>query len=251
MIIQKAIMDKHKIIFKAARPWLSQESNSAPKPIIKSIPDWYRKADRYAKDDKDNFIIGPDNGKIPTWKACPAIFDIMGTGYSLNTPCDLEFFENEHGKIDVKVHSPKYNSFVQKRSSMPQFMHPEGYYEDHFAWFGDWQIILPEGYSGIYATPFNRYELPFLTTSGIIDLDKVHQPGSYPFFIRKGFSGIVPAGTPYVQIIPFKRENWTSETIEEPDQNKIKKEYQENTKTYRVPNGGVYRKNVWEPRTYE
>jgi len=244
-------MDKHKIIFKAARAWLSSESKSVPKPIAKSIPDWYRKADRYAKDFNNDFIIGPDKGKIPTWKACPAIFDIMATGYSLNTPCDIEFFLNKDNKIDVKVHNSKYASFVEKRPSMPQFMHPEGYYEDHFSWFGDWEIILPGGYSAIYAPPFNRYELPFLTTSGIIDLDKVHLPGSYPFFIRKGFTGIIPAGTSYIQLIPFKRENWISEILEEPDQNKIKKEYQKNAKIYRVPDGGVYKKNVWEPRTYE
>jgi len=97
-------MNKNKIIFKPSRPWLSSESKSAPKPIIKSIPDWYRKADRYIKDDQDNFVIGPDKGKIPTWKACPAMFDIMGTGYSLNTPCDIEFFEDDNNEIKVKVH---------------------------------------------------------------------------------------------------------------------------------------------------
>jgi len=251
MIIQKEIMNKNKIIFKAARAWLSSESSSVPKPIIKSLPDWYRKADRYTKDSQDNFVIGPDKGKIPTWKACPAIFDIMGSGYSLNTPCDIEFFEDKNNKIAVKVHDIKYASFVQPRSPMPQFLHPEGYYEDHFAWFGDWQVILPKGYSGIYTTPFNRYDLPFLNTSGIIDLDKVHLPGSYPFFIRKGFSGIIPAGTPYVQIIPFKREDWTSEIVEESDSKKLSKEYHENSKIYRIPNGGVYKNKIWEPRVYE
>lgn len=245
-------MSKNKIIFKAARSWLSAESNSAPKPMTKSIPDWYRKADRYAKDSENNFVIGEDQGKIPTWKACPAMFDIMATGYSLNTPCDIEFFEDKDtGQIKVKVHDAKYVSFVQTRYPMPQFVHPEGYYQNHFAWMGDWQIALPTGYSAIYTTPFNRHELPFLNTSGIIDLDKVHMPGSYPFFIRKGFSGIIPAGTPYVQIIPFKREDWISEIVEEPDTKKIQKEYNDNAVLYRIPNGGVYKNKIWEPRTYE
>lgn len=251
MTIQKEIMNQNKIIFKAARAWLSSESKSAPKSILKTIPEWYRKADRYAKDNSNNFIIGLDQGRIPTWKACPAIFDIMATGYSLNTPCDIEFFENKNKKIDVKIHDAKYMSFIQKRIEMPQFEHPEGYHKDHFAWFGDWQVILPNGYSAIYTTPFNRYDLPFLNTSGIIDLDKVHLPGSYPFFVRKGFTGIIPAGTPYMQIIPFKRENWISEIIEESNASKLKKEYEENSKKYRVPNGGVYKNVVWEPRTYE
>lgn len=244
-------MTINKIIFKTNKTWLSAESKSAPQPIIKSIPDWFRKADRYAKDDKNNFIIGPDNGKIPTWKACPAIFDIMSTGYSLNTPCDIEFFKNADKEIDVKIKDIKYLSFVQRRLPMPQFTHPEGYYKEHFAWFGEWQVKLPKGYSALYSQPFNRYDLPFLSTSGIIDNDKVNLPGSYPFFIRKGFTGIIPAGTPYVQVIPFKRENWISEIIEEEDASKLFEDMRLNASKYRKPNGGIYKNKVWEQRTYE
>lgn len=244
-------METNKIIFKANKTWLSAESKSAPKPIIKAIPDWFRKADRYAKDSDNNFIFGLDEGKISTWKACPALFDIMSTGYSLNTPCDIEFFKNSNKKIDVKVHDFKYLSFVEKRLPMPQFIHPEGYYQEHFSWSGEWQVKLPKGYSAIYSSPFNRYDLPFLTTSGIIDNDKVHLPGSYPFFIRKEFTGIVPEGTPYLQIIPFKRENWISEIIEEEDSKKLFKNMHLNSNKYRKPNGGVYKNEVWEQRTYE
>jgi len=244
-------MTANKIIFKTNNTWLSAESKSAPKPIIKLIPEWFRKADRYAKDGKNDFIIGPDSGKIPTWKACPAIFDIMSTGYSLNTPCDIEFFKNSQKEIDVKIEDIKYLSFVQRRSPMPQFVHPEGYYQEHFAWFGEWQVKLPKGYSALYSSPFNRYDLPFLSTSGIIDNDKVNLPGSYPFFIRKGFTGIIPAGTPYVQVIPFKRENWISEIIEEEDANKLFEEMRLNANKYRKPNGGVYKNKIWEQRTYE
>ena len=43
-------MDTQKIRFVANRPWLDEDSPSKPGPIIKTLPDWYRKADRYAKD---------------------------------------------------------------------------------------------------------------------------------------------------------------------------------------------------------
>jgi hypothetical protein len=175
----------------------------------------------------------------------------MSTGYSLNTPCDIEFFKNSKEEIDVKIENIKYLSFVQRRLPMPQFTHPEGYYQEHFAWFGEWQIKLPKGYSAIYSSPFNRYDLPFLNTSGIIDNDKVNLPGSYPFFIRKGFTGIIPAGTPYAQILPFKRENWISEIIEEEDANKLLEDVRLNANKYRKPNGGIYKNKVWEQRTYE
>jgi hypothetical protein len=60
---------KNLIKFVSNRPWLTQESKSAPGPILKTIPDWYRKADRFAKKLDGEFWQGPDGGKIPTWKA--------------------------------------------------------------------------------------------------------------------------------------------------------------------------------------
>jgi len=110
---------------------------------------------------------------------------------------------------------------------------------------------VPEGYSALYSQPFNRFELPFLTTSGIIDNDKVKLPGTMPFFIIKGFSGVIPAGTPYAQILPFKRENWESEIDASIDYESLVKINQENSAKYRQPDGGIYQREVWERRKYE
>jgi hypothetical protein len=71
-----------------------------------------------------------------------------------------------------------------------------------------------------------------------------------PFFLREGFTGVIPAGTPFVQILPFKRENWTSEVIIE-DPYKLDDKNMKNSMKYRVPDGGVYKNKDWEPRKYE
>lgn len=242
----------NKIKFVINRPWLNKASASAPGPTIKTIPDWYRKADRFAINPHTNepWVSPQDGGKIPTWKACPAVFDIMGTGYVYKTPCDIEVYE-ENGEIQIKVLNSENQDFVGDRTPMPQFVSPQGYHEKHFAWWADWAVVLPEGYSALYSQPFNRFELPFLTTSGIIDNDKVHLPGTMPFFIVKGFTGIIPAGTPYAQILPFKRENWTSELQTNVTYDQMVKSNMENSQKYRVPNGGVYQKEVWTRRVYE
>jgi hypothetical protein len=133
---------------------------------------------------------------------------------------------------------------------MPQFYHPEGYYEYHFAWMPDWAVRVPDGYSVLYVSPFNRYDLPFMTVSGIIDNDKVNLPGSFPFFIKQGWTGILPAGTPYAQLLPFLREDWKS-TISIPNISEMTNNNMENSKKYRIPNGGVYKKEVWTRRLYE
>jgi hypothetical protein len=241
---------KNIIRFVSNRPWLTKESGSAPGPILKTIPEWYRKADRFAKKLDGEFWQGPDGGKIPTWKACPAIFDIMGTGYTLKTPCDIEFTLKDANTMSVTIQDKRYKDFCTPRGEMPQFEHPQGYYKNHFAWFPDWAVETPKGYSVLYSQPFNRFELPFLTTSGIIDNDKVNLPGSMPFFLVKGFEGIIPAGTPFAQLLPFKREDWQSELKIE---NGIimHKKNMDNSSKYRVPDGGIYKNEVWEPRRYE
>ena len=239
------------IKFISNRPWLDENSISKPEPVIKTIPEWYRTADRnYKHPHTGEDFIGQDGGKIVTWKGCPAIYDVMGSGYVYKTPCDIEFFIDEKGNPDVKVSDQNYQDFCTKRDPLPQFRHPDGYSEQHFAWWADWAVEVPEGYSVLYTTPLNRYELPFITTNGIVDNDKVNLPGTMPFFLIKGFTGVIPAGTPYAQLIPFKRENWESSVIIEPPELLYEKNM-DNAKKYRVPNGGVYQKDVWERRTYK
>jgi hypothetical protein len=257
------IEDIKRIIFRSYRPWLNKDSASAPNSTITVIPKWYKDADRFAKNHingeyyKANAQVCPfpkegttdDYGKIPTWKACPAIMDAFATGYVLKIPCDITFFKNSQGIIDVKISDPKYQDFCSKRSPMPQFEHPIGYYKHHFAWSPDWGIQLPEGYSAIYMTPMNRFDLPILNTTGVIDNDKVHQLGSFPFFIIDGWEGTLSAGTPYMQILPFKRENWEHD-LEFLGQKEIYDRMLENMKFYRKPDGGVYKNEVWTRRDY-
>jgi hypothetical protein len=251
------------VFFRSSKPWLNKESVSVPAPSQDVVPEWYKNADRFAKMPNGEYYkatkeVCPfpkegtlnDYGKIPTWKACPAILDSFLTGYVLKTPCDIEFFKNEQKNIDFKISDARYNNFVTKRSPMHQFEHPKGFYKNHFAWFPDWEVALPEGYSALFMTPMNRFDLPFLNTSGIIDSDKVSLAGTFPFFVVDGWEGIISAGTPYLQFLPFKRENWNHE-IEILEQQEIYDRMVENMKFYRQPDGGVYKNKVWSRREYK
>lgn len=250
-------------IFRPFRPWLNKESFSVPVSTQKEIPDWYKDADRFAKDPNGEYYkatkevcpfpkegTADDYGKIPTWKACPAIMDAFATGYVFRTPCDITFFKDNNDIIDVKVSDPKHQDFCTKRYPMSQFKHPVGFYEHHFAWSPDWGLELPEGYSALFMTPMNRFDLPFLNTTGVVDSDKVHLLGSFPFFIPIGWEGTIPAGTPYLQVLPFKRENW-DHTIDMLDQSNIYGRIIDNAKFYRQPDGGVYKNKIWSRREYK
>lgn len=242
---------KNKIKFINTRAWSNMDSPSAPATAgSKNIPDWYLDADRFAMMPNGEPYSDPtNNGKIPTWKACPAIYDIMTTGYVFRTPSDIEF-KKINGKITGSVKDSSYRDFLHNREPMPQFVVPHGYDAVHFAWYSDWTVSTPEGYSVLYSHPFMRYDLPFLTTSGIIDNDMVAMSGTMPFFIQKGWEGTIPAGTPYSQLIPFKREDWESEWDKQgPLDIHKKRMYAHNT--FRVKDGGVYLKKFWNRRKYE
>lgn len=226
------------------------DSETDPGPIGKTIPGWYRQADRYYKDPAGNNYKDQQGNSIHSWKSCPVLYDGMDTGYAFKTPCDLVFTRDQQRNPHVRITDDRFPNFVQERPPMPGFQVPWGYEQFHFAWYGEWAVELPRGYSALYIQPMNRYELPFQTTSGIIDSDKVNLFGTVPFFIAKDFEGILPKGTPFLQIIPFKRENWKSE-YEYPDHMKIYNDNMENIKKYRTSKGGVYLNNVWERRKYE
>ena len=246
-------VDTKKIRFVSNRAWLTKDSASKPEPIIKTLPDWYRKADWFVPDPATGkpAEAADGSGKMPTWKACPAVLDVMGTGYTYKTPCAIEFTEDAAGNIQAKVLDAAYRSVLVDREPMPQFNHPWGYHAKHFAWWADWAVELPEGYSALYTHPLNRFELPFLTMSGVVDNDKVHLPGTMPFFWLKGARGVLPAGTPYAQIIPFKREHWESEIDVSLDVEQMTAKNKENSAKYRRPDGGVYQREVWERRKYQ
>lgn len=132
-------------------------------------------------------------------------------GYIFKTPCDIEFYhENDMPKINV---STKYKNFVQERGEVIGMKVPIGFSKYHFHWAVNWGPELPKGYSAIYLNPLNRFDLPFFNTSGIIDNDVVFTPGNLPFFIQEGYNGVIKKGTPYLQVVPFKREDWQSEIV--------------------------------------
>lgn len=231
-------------------PHLTENSVSCPESSIKNLPEWYKNADKfYINNFNENREILNSNTKTPTWKACPGIFDSMTMGYVLKTPCDITFYLDADNEINVKVENPIYRGFCLKRNSLHQFVPPFGYHDYHFAWTADWGIETEKGYSCLYLNPINHFQLPFLNTVGVIDTDQIGSPGSLPFFLIKNWTGTIPAGTPYAQIIPFKREDWQME-IKLESKTEINSRMHKMLKTFRVPGGGVYKNKFWQKKKY-
>lgn len=188
--------------------------DQAPSPVKNNIPEWYRRA--------ESNIFDPNGKELPGLKKCMPFMDTMITGYFIKIPVNIYVNEKNNdsslsslfnNKTELSIRwdgPPEYQDLISERptelgQTMPR---PAGHYKNHLTLRGDWAIKLPRGWSLLMTPPLNRYDLPFTTSSGIIDSDKFISPGNIPFFIKKGFSGVIPAGTPFVQLIPIKREEW-------------------------------------------
>lgn len=58
--------------------------------------------------------------------------------------------------------------------------------------------------------PLGFNDLILHAVPAIVDTDINVQSFDLPMWIKQGYEGIIPKGTPLAQVIPFKRDNWSS-----------------------------------------
>ena len=177
-----------------------------PLPIKKFLPQWYKNSELD--------FVDPDSGQSSAGlKKCIPFLDAMLVGYALVTPVDIFVSKNEDGSLKLGWNSAEvFKNFISERPKAlgEQMPRPAGHYPNHLAFSGFWGFKTPRGYSLLVTHPFNRHDLPWTITSGIIDADKYSTSGNIPFFIKEDFVGMIPAGTPFAQLVPVKRDSWSS-----------------------------------------
>lgn len=172
-------------------------------PIKKHIPKWYK--------DTEPWIGGKPNLTTKGIKKCIPFLDSLTVGYCIQTPIDL-VVSLDNGLPLITWRSEVMQNIVETRPNPQNIPTPAGMHSLGFMWNIWGGIKLPKGYSAVFTHPLNRIDLPFFTLSGVVD-DYEMGPGSMPFYLKEGWEGVIPQGTPIVQIIPFKRENWSSRVL--------------------------------------
>jgi hypothetical protein len=191
-----------------------------PVPSSEMIPQWYKDTGSYVGGKKLPPLtagLSPEGpgGNVGTVKRCMPFFDAMTAGYLLLTPADLYISKDENGDILYEWASYDMISFHPidqapiypynpTRGKFPKFINP-------------WAIKTPEGYSTYFTTPIHQ-DLPFVSMEAIVDTDRYTAPVNIIFTLKdSNFEGTIPRGTPFVQVIPFKRENWEMKIGDEKD----------------------------------
>lgn len=219
--------------------------NGVPNPTLarEHVPDWYKKSEITYEEDH-----GDHKHEHSGLKTCVPFLDALLSGYCLTTWADIHVKILDDGKVDIDFDSTTSSPLIAERTKtvgyhMPR---PAGHLPNHLVWTPKWGFKSPKGFSTLVTHPLNRFDLPFTTSSGIIDSDVFHGSGNVPFFLKEGFEGVIPKGTPYVQLIPIKRENWMA--VYDPSMVDVIPEVGEKL---RGVDRGYYRDNFWVKKVYD
>lgn len=215
-----------------------------PTPAIIGRGDWWKEMPKSIPRD-----LGPS---IKTIRSCPAINDSINFGYILYLQTDIcvncvddnIFWENKISPIseEIKIeyighHPPVQSSFYQTDN---MYMNVVLKINTGFG------IKTEPGYSCWITHPLHRKDLPFIALDAIVDTDKftIYDPISVLF--KKDFNGVVKAGTPLFQVIPFKRENFEMEIVDFDNNKMMQDRYQINSDY-----GAAYKKKFWSRKVFK
>lgn len=203
-----------------------------PKPAKHFLPDWYKKIPKYSWPGENI-------------RGCMPFLDGISAGYILPLPQDIKItfnFLNE--KTDTKDVFIGYSSSVMYKRDAKEYCKELNINYGEAAVHGlqqlggessfpikknggfnvlkilnPWKIKTPAGYSCLFISPILNENDYFHIISAIVDTDTYEDKINFPFIINadkyEKFEKTFPVGLPYVQVIPFKREDWQHRTQKE------------------------------------
>lgn len=189
----------------ALHEWSSKHSDrvfndwgsiSIPKPAKNCVPEWFKETMQLAEGHK-------------SIKACMPVTDVLTSGYMLPAPVDISvyrsdeddlmFDDNTNGEFFVTRHAPRqYSKSPYSDDVILKFDFP-------------WAIETPEGYSMLFMSPAHSDNSKLEALTAITETDRYYNTISCPVRVKDWKIGevlYIAKGTPIVQAIPIKREEW-------------------------------------------
>jgi len=215
-----------------------------PKPATEYIPDWYKSAKAYL-DISGKKAPSLDHQPSASIKNCMPVWDMMTAGYIMATPYDIYVRQTPDGPF-FQWGDNDAIAF----QSMAQFQNHPYSRDINYAVriVIPWSIKTPKGWSIMVIEPQHHEPSPLTALSGIVDTDEFSIPFNMFLKLRDSkFEGMIPAGTPFLQIIPFKREAWTSDLGGQNERNK----YMADWAKFATVFFNRYKKFWWQKKEYK
>lgn len=171
-----------------------------PAPAGKFIPEWYKDIPAYSKTSRD-----AKGGFSMNAKKCLPMIDAMTNGFIIPLGGDIHIRSNEDASL-IDITENKYAKLTEEHP--PEQVGPSFPFKGkHLIKFINYFVIkTPPGYSCLFVAPINHLESRFLPLGAVVDTDKYDRQINFPVvWMANNFDGIIQAGTPIIQCIPFKR----------------------------------------------
>lgn len=208
-----------------------------PYPARKLMPEWFKKLPQK--------IDGVNKLENSTIKRCSPFLDALCVGWIIPLAADIEIVTNDSAS-QVTWKSTFYREMVQSHSA-PQINaevpHPASP-KPPLKFLNWWQIKVDPGYSVLFVPPLNRPDSRFECMSGMVDAG-YNEFVNFPFFFTQpSYTGIIKQGTPLVQAIVIKKEEFVE------DIRAMKKKELDDltlTRRKRQAHESLYRDSIWRP----
>jgi hypothetical protein len=172
-----------------------------PYPAARNIPDWYKKLALE--------VSGPEDQANRTLKRCVPFLDAMSCGYIIPLTGDITCTTDAVGNLSYDV---------EATANLIDTHGPVQYAGTPFAsavivkFINLWLIKTPPGYSTLLVPALNRFHIPFMMLSGVVETDNYYREIHFPSIcqIPRNARSEMKRGTPLMQAIPFAREEWRS-----------------------------------------
>jgi len=212
-----------------------------PQPASKNIPQWYKDTESYIDNEK-KFV---NNVVRQTIKKCIPVFDAITAGYIIYTQVDVDVAKQENGESLYSWPSQEPISFHAIEQAK---LHPSQNGKTYPKWMNPWIVQTDPGYSCLFVDPLNNPNSIFTIIPGIVDTDKYLTTVNFPFVLNNpNWTGVIPAGTAIVQVIPFKRDSWKHSFGNEYD-------IKNNNLTFQKLKSSIYnsyKKHFWSKKEYQ
>ena len=141
-----------------------------------------------------------------TVKRCPAIIDLISEGFIIPMWCDV-LLQNDGNILEYDNKNFPYGIEFHQNLQIYNWPLKKNDFKEGVKFVNPWRIYTPPGYSVMFTQPTYQFENRFTVLPGIVETDKYHHI-NFPSIIHTKKDIIIERGTPFIQVIPFKRDDW-------------------------------------------
>jgi hypothetical protein len=226
-----------------------------PIPTKLNIPEWYKKL--------EHTVLNK------TVKGCMPFLDSLTSGYLLKLPQDFYVRHNVLNEKNEKDSFQTFGLYDQAQLLHAQFINLNSELDIHYTKqlegsplveknknlpfykiLNPWTIKTPKGYSCLFVPPLNNSDDRFSIIPGIVDTDTFPNEINFPIVINGDkypiLETLIKKGTPYVQVIPFKRDNWKMIF-----KSRKQKEIQNSRIFYGLKLLNIYKEKHWDKKSWK